>query len=158
MSQQTEFKPVITSNISIPPLNIIAQHAGDTHSLSLISMAMLDPNYKSLYITTKYANNMLARQALEHVIGIWMNYKPIKTRVRSMLMRTEEGDNYLDAAYGIKFGEVVVLDTVQKFEGYKVVIDIVCDSKGSDAKYVCNVYRELENGFRTFSIEYTNDS
>jgi hypothetical protein len=152
MDHYPNLKPIITSNINIPPLNSIQQHAGDTHSLSLISMALLDPSYKTLTITAKYNNNIIARQALEHVIGVWSNYKPIKTKVRSFKICNGDKAEFLDQAYGITFSEILPLDTVASFGGYKVIIDIEYNQS-----YTCKIYRELEPNVRTLTIEYHSD-
>jgi hypothetical protein len=142
----TSYKPTITVNQNIPPIESIMQHAGNTHSLSLISMSMLDPSFKSLIIDIKYDDKLIAMQALEHVIGVWSSYKPIKTRIRSY----KQNNVYLNEMYGIKLEEPTLMDNIQVFKGYKVVIDI----EETNETYLCKIYRELENGYRTFKIDF----
>ena len=141
-------RAIITSNQNIPTMDTIVSHANDTHSLSLISMALIDESFKSLSINITYDSDLIAKQSLEHIIGIWTSYKPIKTRVRSY----KKNDQYLPEIYGIRLEEPTLLNDIHVFGEYKFLIDI----EETENKYTCKVYRVLENGNRLLTINVQN--
>lgn len=146
--------PEVRSNLNLASIDSIKKYADVPHGMSLIAIFMLDPLNKNVELTMKFDDESQMESFVEYVLGVWNNYEPITSFIRSYCN---------DGLY------TTVLDNKQlssvanhpssndDFKGKKVIIDIEKQTLGKEGlMYIFKFHRLNEVKPRLLKLSLKN--
>ena len=134
----------ITSNLDIRQLEAIKKYIGSPHGMSILALTMIDPEHRDLSITVKLDGNSSLDTFVEYLIGIWRQYEPIKSVIRSVQMKGVFLSTYED----IQLQQTDQQPVLENFGKKNNIIDI----QTNGLQYTFKIYRANESGVRVLKL------
>lgn len=151
------YKVSVTSNIDSDSLTQAKKHAGTSHGMSMLALALLDANHRGLELTLVFDDVATLENCAEQMTAVWDRCMSNKVLFRS----AKKNGSFLTDFFDKPMTDVNTMPTSSaEYKNHKLILDVELNDTDTDTggSHVYKFYRWLDQQPRVMTLKCIDNS